>query len=105
MPHNLPVSLADDAGNPVHPATTKAIAAAAGTVVVKAAPGRLARVVVTASGAVTFYDNASAAFGTILFATPASPAVGTVYDVSMPAANGITASAAASSSAVTVLYG
>lgn len=106
MPHNPQVSLADDAGFPIYPTATAPVAAAAGVVVVKAQPGRLAQVVVTASGTgvVTFYDNASAASGTVLFVVPASAPVGTTYTVNMPAVNGITANAAASSSAVTVLY-
>lgn len=93
----------DDAGFPSTAASTTAITAA-GTTVLKAGPGRVVMVAVTASaaGVVTIYDNASAGSGTVLFATPASPTVGTVYSVNLPAANGITVVAASTPSSVTI---
>lgn len=106
MTTNPVITLTDDHGSSIYGGATAAVASAAGTVVIKAAPGRLCRVVVTATGTgvVTFFDNASAASGLVLFAVPASAPVGSFYDVQMPAANGITASAAASSSGVTVSF-
>ncbi|MGH7743288.1 MAG: hypothetical protein ACREQ5_00500 [Candidatus Dormibacteria bacterium] len=88
--------------------TTAVIAAGAGTTVVKASPGRLCRITVTTAGttgAVTFYDNAASGSGTVLFVVPGSSVtVGTIYDVQMPAAAGITAVAAASGPALTVSF-
>jgi hypothetical protein len=51
------------------------------TFVVKASPGRLMKVIVTAVGtaATTFFDNSSAASGNKLLAIPASPTLGAVY--------------------------
>jgi hypothetical protein len=50
---------------------------------VRAGACRLSRVHVTANitGTITIYDNASAASGPVLFATPANPQAGTVYDL------------------------
>jgi len=87
---------------------TAAVAAGVGTaaVVVKANPGRLCKITVTTLGtaALSFYDNAAAASGTVLFTIPASAAVGTIYDVQMPAAAGIVAGQVSNSPAVTVSY-
>lgn len=87
---------------------TAVLAAGAGTVVVKASPGRLCKVVVTAAGTatdnITIYDNASAASGTVLAVIAGGGTVGTVYDLQMPAANGIFASNVASGPAVTISY-
>ncbi|WP_438489572.1 hypothetical protein [Streptomyces sp. S186] len=107
MPRNPVVTLVDDNSSSIGGTTTVPVTAGAGTVVVKAAPGRLCRVVVTAAGttgAVTFYDNASSATGTVLAVVPGSAAVGALYEVQMPAANGIVVAAAASSVALTVAY-
>lgn len=82
----------DDAGYPSIAASTVSLTA---TGVVKNAPGRLIRIVVTtamSAAATTIYDNASAASGTILFVIPASATQGTVYTVDLPAVNGIYAS-------------
>ena len=96
-----------DANNfPVASAYNFPVASAAGSaVVVKAQPGRLCNVVVTAtgSGTLTIYDNASAASGTVLFALAASAALGN-YTVSLPADNGITVASPSSSPAVTIGY-
>lgn len=88
--------------------TTVAIAAGASSAVVKAAPGRVCRAVVTTAGTatdnITIYDNASAGSGTILAIIPGGTAVGTVIDFNMPAANGIWAVNVASGPAVTLSY-
>lgn len=85
---------------------TAAIAAGTGTGAIKGTSGRLCRVLVTAlgTGVCTFYDNASAASGTVIGVVPASAAVGTVYQFEMPAASGIFYSNAASGPALTVSY-
>ncbi len=85
--------------------TTVPIAAGvAANTVIKATPGRLVRVLVTATGTnpMQFFDNASAASGTIIGALPASPAIGTVLLLDMPALQGITAGGNAANPAVTV---
>lgn len=81
-------------------------AAAATAAVISAVPGRLNRIAITTLGsaATPVYDNASAASGTILFNIPASPAVGTIYNVQMPAANGIYVGGTTNTSAVTISY-
>ena len=82
----------DDAGYPQAAAFTVSLT---GTAAVKAAPGRLVKAIVTtalSAAAVTVYDNASAASGTVLFTIPASAAAGSVYDIQLPAVNGIYAS-------------
>ena len=80
----------------------------AGNTVIKAAPGRLARAVVTTAGTGTgqllFYDNATTNSGTVIGAIPATIAVGTTYEFSMPAANGITAVNVLNGPVVTVSY-
>ncbi len=87
---------------------TTAVAAGAGNTVVKAGAGRLCKVVVTAAGTstdnLTIYDNASAASGTVLAVIPGGGTVGAVYDLNMPAANGIFAVNVASGPAATVSY-
>lgn len=85
---------------------SQAVAAASGTTTLKAAPGRLCRIVITAAGtaSITFFDNASAASGTVLFISPASTSIGTIFDVQVPAQNGITASNPASSPGFTVSW-
>jgi hypothetical protein len=95
----------DDEGFPATAAFTAAITAA-GTSTVKASAGRLVvvTVITPGTGILTFYDNASAASGTVLLVIPASPAAGTIYSVNLPAVNGITVVAAASASTVTIGY-
>ena len=93
----------DDAG---FPSVASATASLSATGAVKASAGRLFKIVVTTvlgAGAVTVYDNPSAASGTILFVIPATTAAGTVYDINLPAVNGIYASFA-STGAVTFGY-
>lgn len=87
--------------------TTVAIAAGTATdTVVKAAPGRLCRVLVTTTGTnpMAIWDNASGHTGTIIGAFAASPTVGTVAVFDMPAANGITVQGNASNPAVTISF-
>ena len=86
--------------------TTAVSVASATPGAVKASAGRLCKVIITTlgTGSQVFYDNASAASGTILFATAASAAVGTIYDVQAIAQNGIYAAGAASTPVCTVLY-
>lgn len=101
------VTTGDGDGNPLGGTQTAIIAAGAGTTVIKPFSGRLCKVVVTAvgsTGIVTFYDNATTNAGTVLFVVPATATLGTIYDVSMPAAFGITAVATASGPALTVSY-
>lgn len=85
---------------------TSSVPANASNVVVKATPGRLCRVLVTATGAnpMQIFDNATTNSGTIIGALPASPAIGTVLDAEMPAANGITIAGSATNPAVTVSW-
>lgn len=98
-------TLVDDRQYFIYPALNYAVASAAGTVTVKASPGRLCvvTVTVTGTGTLTIYDN-TAASGTVLLAVPASAPVGTIYVVNLPALLGVTVSAPASSPAVTIGY-
>ncbi len=88
--------------------TNKAVAAGVGTaaVVVKAAPGELVTIVVTATGtaAVSIYDNAAAATGTVLMVIPANAATGAIYNLNMGANNGITVGQVNNSPALTISY-
>lgn len=81
-------------------------AGATGNTVVKGSPGRLARVLVTASGtgALTIYDNASSPSGTIIGLVPAAAAAGTLIDCQAPAANGITVAGNSANPGVTIFY-
>lgn len=85
---------------------SQAVASAAGTVTLKAAPGRLCRIVITVAGTVAFnvFDNASAASGTALFTSPTATSIGQVFDIQMPAQLGITVSNPASSPGITVSW-
>lgn len=75
-------------------------AASAG--VVKAAAGRLVKVIVIALGtaAVSIYDNSTAASGTVIFTVPASAATGTIYPVDIPTISGIYVGGGANSPAL-----
>jgi hypothetical protein len=83
---------------------TVAIAAGVSAAAVRTGPGRLRKIVVTAAGtaSTTFYDDPAAAQGTVLFVTPAAPALGTIFDVNLPAAKGIWAVGITGSAALTV---
>ena len=73
--------------------------------VIKAAPGRIARILVTTTGTnpLQVFDNASGHTGTIIAALPASPAIGP-YEFQFPAANGITVFGNAANPAVTMSW-
>lgn len=106
-PHVIPVDQNDNMIGPAGGTTTATVAAGVGTTVVKASLGRLCRVVVTvagSTGALTFYDNATTGSGTVLAVVPGSAAVGTAYDVQMPAALGIVAVGATGSVGATVSF-
>jgi hypothetical protein len=57
----------------------------------KAGRGRLRKVVVTTTvtGTITIYDHPSAASGTVLYASAANPAAGTVVDLNVRAKQGM----------------
>lgn len=103
-----------DNGVPIQTTTggsaTVATAANLGTnTVVKGAPGRLCRVLVSAApttttGTTTIYDNATTASGTALAVISNATAVGTVIDVNMPAALGITVGGNANAPGMTISY-
>src|SRR6185312_16141529 len=85
------------------------VAIAAGTVAdtpVKAAPGRLCQVLVTAVGTnpMAIWDNAAGHTGTIIGLIPASAAAGSIYNIQMPASAGITVQGNAANPAVTISY-
>lgn len=84
--------------------TTTPVAAAAAAAAIKASAGALHKIVVTTLGtaALSFYDNATTNSGTILFTIPASAAVGSIYDIQFPAANGIWCASGTNTPAVTV---
>lgn len=68
----------------------KTSVAAAG--IIKAAPGRLVRIIVTvagSAGALTIHDNASAASGTLLFSVVGTAALGSIYELDIPATAGL----------------
>jgi hypothetical protein len=60
--------------------------------VVKNRVGRLIRVIVVVAGSagvLTIYDNSAAASGPILFTSPGTDAIGTIYSPDTPANTGI----------------
>lgn len=81
-------------------------AGSSGAAAASAVPGRLCRVVVLSAGsaATDIYDNASAASGVKLFTIPANPTVGDIYNVQMPAVNGIYVAGASNTSQCCVTY-
>ena len=95
----------DDEGFPVNAIFTQPIAAGASTTTLKAGAGRVCKVAVTTAGTatdnLTIYDNATAGSGTILAVIPGGGSL-QVYDINMPAQNGITVVNVASGPAVTV---
>ena len=111
MPKNPVYTSYDDEGFPATAAFTASVTIAGGAV--KASAGRLMRINVTtafagSSGVLAFYDNATAGSGTILAVIPlASGTIGALYNVNLPAVNGIYAavlSGTFSAGAVTVGY-
>lgn len=109
-PVAVPVYLVDYAGNPIisQPSQNASIAAGTGSSVhvIKAVPGFLSGVLVTAtaSAAMNIYDNASAASGTIIGTIPATATAGQYYPFNMPALNGITVGVVSGSAGITVAY-
>lgn len=96
----------DDAGFPNQAAFTTPVTLG-GTVVVKPSAGRVLKVIVTtvtASATCTVYDNASTNAGTPLLVIPTAAAVGTIYDVNLPAVNGITVYSSGATGAITIGY-
>lgn len=87
--------------------TATAIAAGVvGNTVIKAAAGRLCRILATTVGtaaSVLIYDNATTNTGTVIGALPANTPIGT-YVFQTPAVNGITVAGAAANPAMTVAY-
>jgi len=85
---------------------TTPVAAAAAALAIKATPGRLHKVLVTTLGtaALVFYDNATAASGTIIGVIAASAPAGTVTAFDMPAAAGIWCASGTSTPAVTISW-
>lgn len=81
-------------------------AGASGAAAALAAPGRLCKISVLSSGsaATIIYDNASAASGTKLYTVKASPTVGDVIDLQVPASAGIYVAGATNTSALLVTY-
>lgn len=90
--------------------TTTAIASGtASNTVVKASAGRLARISITSAAGTTtgttpIYDNATTNSGTILVVVPNNQAVGSIIDVNLPAANGITVGGVANSPGMTISF-
>ncbi len=86
--------------------STAIAAGVVGNTVVRASAGRLARVLVTATGTgqMSIFDNASSPTGTIIGLVPASAAVGTLLDCQAPAANGITVAGNSNNPGVTIFY-
>lgn len=81
-------------------------AGAGGAGAALAAPGRLCQISILSSGsaATIIYDNASAASGNKLYTVKASPTVGDVINVNLPAANGIYVAGATNTSELRVTY-
>lgn len=106
MANNQIVTPYDDSGEPSN-ATHTAAHTAPLLQTVKASPGRLMKVIVTtvtAAAVITIYDSISAASGTPLLVIPVAAAVGTIYDVQMPAALGITVQSTGATGAITISY-
>lgn len=78
---------------------------AAATLTSIAGPYRACKILVLTSGsAVTsFYDNATAISGTEVFRIPATPTVGTIYDIQLPLTAGLSWGTT-NTSAVVVTY-
>lgn len=78
----------------------------AGPTVIRASASRIARLFVTTAGtsSETFFDNASACSGTVLFVTPTTTTVGQIFDLQVPAASGITGCGGAGSPGLTIVF-
>jgi hypothetical protein len=81
------------------------VASGASTRTIKTGKGRLCRISITAAGTASFtvFDN-TAGSGAVLFTSPASTAVGTVFDINLPAETGITVVNVASGPAFAVSF-
>jgi hypothetical protein len=87
--------------------TSTAIAAStSANTVIKNSPGRLARILVTATGTneMDVFDNASTNSGTKIGIVPANATVGTIIDCQAPALNGITVGGNSNNPGVTIFY-
>lgn len=88
--------------------TATGLAAGSGNanVVIYVGTGILHRLIVTTAGTASLilYDNATTNSGTILYSSAATYALGTVTEINVPFANGITARQASGTAAVTVVY-
>ena len=86
--------------------STSIAAGVTANTIVRGSSGRLARVLVTASGTgqMNIFDSASAPTGTIIGIVPANAAVGTILDCQAPAANGITVAGNSNNPGVTIFY-
>lgn len=109
VPTTQPVLPVDSRGFAATRGGSVTVGVPAGTTantVVKATPGRLCRVLVTATGtaAVTFYDSGTTASGTVIGYLAANSAAGTVLDCDLPAAVGITIAGNAANPGLTVSY-
>nr|HET6902700.1 hypothetical protein [Ktedonobacteraceae bacterium] len=98
---NVIGSISNDGTN-----TTAIAAATAGNTVIKATAGRLARILVTATGTVTMllYDNATTNSGTIIGVVKSGAVVGDIIELRTPAANGITVGGNAGNAGVTIVW-
>lgn len=99
----------DTLGNPIEPTANTGIAAGSSTTIVKGAPGRVCRFIITTAGTssdnATIYDNATAGSGTILGVIPGGTTLtGAQVNVGMTAVNGITVVNVASGPAFTIAY-
>ena len=106
MANNQIVTPYDDTGYAAN-ATKTAAHTAPLLQTVKGAPGRVMKVIVTtvtAAATITIFDNASAASGTPLLVIPVAAPVGTIYDVQLPAALGITVQSTGATGAITISY-
>jgi hypothetical protein len=75
--------------------------------VIKSTPGRLAKILCStanATNAINIYDNATTNSGTIIGVIPTTATIGQIFDLQMPAANGITIAATASAGTITVSW-
>ncbi len=118
MANNGITTAYDDAGHPSTSAFTLplTITASLTAQAVKSGPGRLLKIVVTTAlagsgGVLSFWDNASAGSGTLLYslpvATTALNVAGSMISVDLPAVNGIyvtNASGTITAGAVTIGY-
>lgn len=87
-------------------ASTAIAAGNAANTVIKGSPGRLARILVTATGTseMDVFDNTTTNSGTKIGVVPANAAVGTIIDCQAPALNGITVGGGASNPGVTIFF-